>query len=79
MVSINSYVWKLLVEPIVSMIFATKFMETISKTNNFHYFLCFEASKPSEAIVPETMEIMESICSTNSFHDFCYQIHGNYQ
>ena len=43
------------------MIFATKFMETIGKINIFHNFLCFEASKPSEAIVPEIMEIMETI------------------
>ena len=59
----------------VSMIFATKFTETLSKTNNFHYFWWLEASKPSEAIVPEIMEIVGFF---NNFQDFCYQIHGNY-
>ena len=43
------------------MILATKLMETSSKTNNVHYFLWLEASKPSEAIVPEIMEIMETV------------------
>ena len=47
------------------MISATKFMETISKTNNFHYFWWLEASKPSEAIAPEIMEIMETVGFTN--------------
>ena len=70
--------WKLLVLPIVSMIFAAKFMETISKTNNFHYFWWLEASKPSEAIVPEIMEIIEAVGFTNNFQGFCYQNHGNY-
>ena len=55
--------------------FATKFMETISKTNNFYYFWWLDASKPSEAIVPEIMDI---VVFTNNFQDFCYQIHGNY-
>ena len=45
---------------------------------NFHYCWRLEASKPSEAIVPETMEIMETVGFTNNFQDFCYQIHGNY-
>ena len=67
--------WKLLVLPTVSMIFATKFTETMSKANNFHNFWWLEASKPSEAIVPEIMEI---VGFTNNFHDFCYQTHGNY-
>ena len=55
------------------MVFATKFMETIGKTNNFHSWLWLEASKPSEAKIPETMEIVETIVFTNNFHDFCYQ------
>ena len=46
--------------------------------DNFHCFWWLEASKPSEAIVPEIMEIMETACFTNNFQDFCYQIHGNY-
>ena len=53
-------------------------METMSKTNNFYYFWWLEASKPSEAILPEIMEIMETVGFTNNFQDFCYQIHGNY-
>ena len=49
------------------MIFATKFMETISKSNNFLYFWWLEASKPSEAIVPEIMEIMETVIISKIF------------
>ena len=41
----------------------------------FHCCWWLEASKPSEAIVPE---IMETVGFTNNFQDFCYQIHGNY-
>ena len=33
--------------------------------------------EPSEAIVPESIEIMETHCFTNSFHGCCYQFHGN--
>ena len=43
--------------------------------DNFHCFWWLEASKPSEAIVPE---IMKTVGFTNNFQDFCYQIHGNY-
>ena len=43
--------------------------------DNFHCFWWLEASKPSEAIVPEIMKI---VGFTNNFQDFCYQIHGNY-
>ena len=43
--------------------------------DNFHCFWWLEASKPSEAIVPE---IMETVGFTNNFQDFCYKIHGNY-
>ena len=44
-----------------SMVFETKLMDIIGKTNNSHELWCFEVSKPSEAIVPDTMEIMEII------------------
>ena len=46
--------------------------------DNFHCFWWLEASKPSEAIVPEIMEIKETGGFTNTFQDFCYQMHGNY-
>ena len=46
--------------------------------DNFHCFWWLEGSKPSEAIVPEIMEIMETVSFTNNFQDFCYQTHGNY-
>ena len=61
-----------------------KFVEKVEKVglanifhDNFHCFWWLEASKPSEAIVPEIMEIMETVGFTNNFQDFCYQIHGN--
>ena len=46
--------------------------------DNFHCRWWLEASKPSEAIVPEIMEIMETVGFTNNSKIFCYQIHGNY-
>ena len=61
-----------------------KFVEKVEKVglanifhDNFHCFWRLEASKPSEAIVPEIMEIMETVGFTNNFQVFCYQIHGN--
>ena len=42
--------------------------------DNFHCFWWLEASKPSEAIVPEIMETVLPIISKI----FCYQIHGIY-
>ena len=60
-------VWKVLARPTFSTIFV------IDKT-------CSEirgASKPSEAIVPELIEILKTIGLTNSFHAFGYQFHGN--
>ena len=59
-----------------------QFVEKVEKVglanmfhDNFHCFWWLEASKPSEAIVPE---IMETVGFTNNFQDFCYQTHGNY-
>ena len=54
-------------------------MEIICKTNISHEFCgIFKVSKPSEAIVPEIMEIMEIIGFTNRFHEFGGQNHGNH-
>ena len=73
--------WKLLVPPIVSMIYATKSMETIGTTNSFHNFHISKAfrfndfwnyvldSQSPQVIVPEIMETVEAIGSKN---------HGNY-
>ena len=53
-------------------------MGTVSQSIISINFGGFQASKPSEAIVPEIMEIMETVGFTNNFQDFCYQIHGNH-
>ena len=68
----NAELWRLLVLPIVSMNLVEKIMESIRTTSNFHEFclVFWTLTEPSEAIVPEIMEIMETFSFTNSSMSF---------
>ena len=56
------------------MIFATRFMETIGKTQSFHKLFDFWNyvldSQSPQAIVPKIMDTMETVGFTNRFHEF---------